>query len=119
MSRHRVKNISYDDDDYDDDGYDSQDPEELEYLQECTTEVLNQLRTGEPSVTATREEVQDSLYYYYNDVDKTVNYLRSEFFSFLYSLTSLSCQSLTLEFRQESERAPEEADRCCACSGEG
>ncbi|KAG2417591.1 hypothetical protein HFD88_008810 [Aspergillus terreus] len=78
MSRHRVKNISYDDDDYDDDGYDPQDPEELEYLQECTTEVLNQLRTGEPSVTATREEVQDSLYYYYNDVEKTVNYLRNK-----------------------------------------
>ncbi|KAL4895053.1 elongation factor 1 alpha, partial [Aspergillus ambiguus] len=78
MSRHRVKNISYDDDDYDDDGYDSQDPEELEYLQECTTEVLNQLRTGQPSVTATREEVQDSLYYYYNDVEKTVNYLRNK-----------------------------------------
>lgn len=79
MSRHRIKDIAYDDDelyDYDeDDGYNW---EEQEYLQQCTTEVFNQLRTGDPPVTATREEVQESLWHYYNDVEKTVNYIRSE-----------------------------------------
>ncbi|RAK97371.1 putative translation elongation factor EF-1 subunit [Aspergillus ibericus CBS 121593] len=77
MSRHRVKAVSYDEDDFDD-GYDSPDPEEQEFLQQCTTEVLNQLRAGEPSVTATRDEVQEALWHYYNDVEKSVNYLRNK-----------------------------------------
>ena len=76
MSRHRVKAVSYDEDEFDD-GYDSPDPEEQEFLQQCTTEVLNQLRTGDPSATATRDEVQEALWHYYNDVEKSVNYLRS------------------------------------------
>lgn len=80
MSRHRMKNIGYDDDDLaSDDGYDSADPEEQEYVEQCTADVLGQLRTGEPAVTATREEVQEALWHYYNDVDKAVGYLRSEF----------------------------------------
>lgn len=79
MSRHRVKALSYDEDDFEDDGYDSPDPEEQEFLEQCTAEVLQQLRSGEPSVTATREEVQESLWHYYNDIEKSVNYLRSEF----------------------------------------
>lgn len=74
MSRQRVKNVSYDDDDYD--GYDSADPEEQEFLEQCTAEVLAQLLSGEPSVTATRDEVQEALWHYYNDVEKSVNYLR-------------------------------------------
>ncbi|OOF98957.1 hypothetical protein ASPCADRAFT_140464 [Aspergillus carbonarius ITEM 5010] len=77
MSRHRVKAVSYDEDEFDD-GYDSPDPEEQEFLQQCTTEVLNQLRTGDPSVTATRDEVQEALWHYYNDVEKSVNYLRNK-----------------------------------------
>ncbi|PWY68129.1 hypothetical protein BO94DRAFT_540322 [Aspergillus sclerotioniger CBS 115572] len=77
MSRHRVKAVSYDEDDFDD-GYDSPDPEEQEFLQQCTTEVLNQLRAGDPSVTATRDEVQEALWHYYNDVEKSVNYLRNK-----------------------------------------
>lgn len=83
MSKHRMKNISYDDDDYDsaeDEGYDS---EEQEALEQCTTEVLSQLRSGEPSVTASREEVQEALWHYYNDVNKAVGYLRGLFFLFL------------------------------------
>jgi elongation factor 1 alpha-like protein len=76
MSRHRVKNIGYDDDDYSDDGYDSPDPEEQEFLQRCTQDVLLQLRAGQPSVTATKEEVQEALWHYYNDIEKSVNYLR-------------------------------------------
>lgn len=79
MSRHRVKALSYDEDDFEDDGYDSPDPEEQEFLEQCTAEVLQQLRSGEPSVTATRGEVQESLWHYYNDVEKSVNYLRSEY----------------------------------------
>ncbi|KAL4988613.1 P-loop containing nucleoside triphosphate hydrolase protein [Aspergillus falconensis] len=81
MSRHRVKAVSYDDDDdYDDydDGYDSQDPEEREFLEQCTHEVQSQLAAGDPSVSATRDEVQEALWHYYNDVDKSVNYLRSK-----------------------------------------
>ncbi|KAK1143276.1 hypothetical protein N8T08_006803 [Aspergillus melleus] len=79
MSRHRVKALSYDEDDFEDDGYDSPDPEEQEFLEQCTAEVLRQLRSGEPSVTtATREEVQESLWHYYNDVEKSVNYLRGK-----------------------------------------
>ena len=79
MSRHRVKAVSYDEDDYDD-GYYSPDPEEQEFLEQCTTEVLNQLRAGDPSVTATRSEVQDALYHYYDDIEKSVNYLRGACF---------------------------------------
>ncbi|PWY70998.1 elongation factor 1 alpha [Aspergillus heteromorphus CBS 117.55] len=77
MSRHRVKAVSYDEDDYDD-GYDSPDPEEQEFLQQCTAEVLSQLSAGDPPVTATREEVQEALWHYYNDVEKSVNYLRGK-----------------------------------------
>ncbi|PYH40055.1 putative translation elongation factor EF-1 subunit [Aspergillus saccharolyticus JOP 1030-1] len=77
MSRHRVKAVSYDEDEYDD-GYYSPDPEEQEFLEQCTTEVLNQLRAGDPSVTATRSEVQDALYHYYDDIEKSVNYLRGK-----------------------------------------
>lgn len=77
MSRHRVKSLDYDEDDLDDD-YDEADPEEQELLEEYTNEVLSQLRAGQPSVTASREEVQEALWHYYNDVQKSVNYLRSE-----------------------------------------
>ncbi|KAL5000404.1 hypothetical protein BDV10DRAFT_162708 [Aspergillus recurvatus] len=83
MSRHRVKAVSYDDDDDDDyddydDGYDSQDPEEREFLEQCTREVQSQLAAGDPSVSATRDEIQEALWHYYNDVDKSVNYLRGK-----------------------------------------
>lgn len=72
-----MKNVGYDDDDYDeDDGYDSPDPEEQAFLQECTAAVVEQLRAGQPSVTASKEEIQDALWHYYNDVEKSVNYLR-------------------------------------------
>ncbi|OJJ85895.1 putative translation elongation factor EF-1 subunit [Aspergillus glaucus CBS 516.65] len=78
MSRHRMKTVSYDDDFEDDDGYDSPDPEEQEFLEQYTKDVLGQLRSGEPSVTATRDEVQEALWHYYNDVEKSANYLRSK-----------------------------------------
>jgi HBS1-like protein len=74
MSRHRVKALSYDDDFEDD--YDSADPDEQERLEECTKEVLGRLQAGEPSVTASHEEVQEALWHYYNDIQKSVDYLR-------------------------------------------
>jgi elongation factor 1 alpha-like protein len=81
MSRHRIKDVGYDDEDYySDDGYASPDPEEQEFLQQCTAAVLQQLSAGQPSVTATKEEVQEALWHYYNDIEKSVNYLRGMFF---------------------------------------
>lgn len=78
MSRHRIKDIDYDDDDfYDEDA--PADPEEQEFLQQCTAAVLQQLGAGQPSVTATKGEVQDALWHYYNDIEKSVNYLRGMF----------------------------------------
>ena len=89
MSKYRVKSVDYDEDDLDEDeeeDYDA-DPEEQEYLEECTNEVLKQLRSGNPSITTvTRNEVQESLWHYYNDVDKSVRYLRSEFYYFIQAL---------------------------------
>ena len=89
MSRHRMKTVNYDDDDYyaSDDGYDSPDPEEQEFLEQCTAAVLVQLQTGDPAVTATKEEVQEALWHNYNDVEKAVGYLRGEwlFFFFFFS----------------------------------
>lgn len=76
MSRHRVKTLGYDGDDFEDEDYDDVDPEEQEQLEAYTNEVLNALRTGQPSVTASRQEVQEALWHYYNDVEKCVNYLR-------------------------------------------
>lgn len=77
MSRHRVKNVGYDDDDYEDeDGYESPDPEEQEFLKQCTALVSQQLRAGQPSVTATTEEIQEALWHYYNDIEKSTSYLR-------------------------------------------
>jgi elongation factor 1 alpha-like protein len=75
MSRHRVKSLEYDDDF--DEEYDEADPEEQEQLEAYTNEVLKELHTGQPPVTASREEVQEALWHYYNDVPKSVNYLRS------------------------------------------
>lgn len=89
MSRHRVKAVSYDEDDFDDD-YDSPDPEEEEFLEQCTAEVLNQLRAGDPPVNATRDEVQEALWHYYNDVEKSVNYLRGAL-SLLFGRGDLDC----------------------------
>ncbi|KGO74741.1 Translation elongation factor EF1A/initiation factor IF2gamma, C-terminal [Penicillium italicum] len=78
MSRHRIKDVEYDDDDFYEDEDLTADPEEQEFLQQCTTAVLQQLAAGQPSVTATKEEVQDALWHYYNDIEKSVNYLRGK-----------------------------------------
>ncbi|EED23350.1 translation elongation factor EF-1 subunit, putative [Talaromyces stipitatus ATCC 10500] len=78
MSRHRIKSLEYDEDDYEDEEYDEVDPAEQEQLEAYTNEVLSELRTGQPPITATREEVQEALWHYYNDVVKSVNYLRGK-----------------------------------------
>ncbi|EEA28229.1 hypothetical protein EYB25_000829 [Talaromyces marneffei] len=79
MSRHRIKSLEYDDDDdYEDEDYDEVDPAEQEHLEAYTNEVLNELRTGQPPVTASRQEVQEALWHYYNDVAKSVDYLRGK-----------------------------------------
>ncbi|KAJ5434985.1 Translation elongation/initiation factor/Ribosomal beta-barrel [Penicillium cf. griseofulvum] len=78
MSRHRIKEVDYDEDDFYEDDDASADPEEQEFLQQCTTAVLQQLGAGQPSVTATKQEVQDALWHYYNDIEKSVNYLRGK-----------------------------------------
>ncbi|OQE05719.1 hypothetical protein PENVUL_c022G05446 [Penicillium vulpinum] len=78
MSRHRIKDVDYDEDDFYDDDDAPADPEEQEFLQQCTTAVLHQLSAGQPSVTATKQEVQDALWHYYNDIEKSVNYLRGK-----------------------------------------
>ena len=85
MSRHRVKALNYDDDEVDDEYDEDYDQNEIDpgiqkQLEIDTNEVLLQLRTGEPSVTtATKAEVQEALWHYYNDVEKSVNYIRSRF----------------------------------------
>lgn len=93
-----MKAVNYDeDDDYasEDDGYDSPDPEEQELVEQCTAEALVQLQTGDPAVTASREEVQEALWHYYNDVEKAVGYLRGLFFHLLGGLVVCWAQPFT------------------------
>lgn len=79
MSRHRIKSLDYEDDDFEDEDYDEVDAAEQEQLEAYTNEVLNELRSGQPPVIATRQEVQEALWHYYNDVSKSVNYLRGTY----------------------------------------
>lgn len=95
MSRHRMKTVDYDEDEFEDDGYDSPDPEEQAFVEQCTADVLGQLRAGDPSVTATRDEVQEALWHYYNDVEKAVGYLRGLFFHLLGGLVVCWAQPFT------------------------
>lgn len=80
MSRHRVKNIDYDSEDLDDeyDDYEEEEeqvsPEDKEQLRQGTIKVREVLGV-EP--IATDAEIQESLWHYYYDVEKTVNYLLS------------------------------------------
>lgn len=91
MSKHRMKNISYDDDDFEDDEDEGYDSEEQAILEQCTTEVIAQLRAGDPAVTASKDEVQEALWHYYNDVGKAVGYLRG--MSGLFSRLGRVCEA--------------------------
>lgn len=81
MSNRRVKNIDFEDDevydeyDEDVDGGDGISDEDKEQLAKGTVKVRDVLG---PSVQVTDQEIQDSLWHYYYDVDKTVNYILSE-----------------------------------------
>ena len=74
MSRHRVKNLDVDvDDELDDfDGGYEDDSEMQEALAKAKATLGGSF---------TDKEIQDSLWHYYYDVDKTVNYLLSEIIS--------------------------------------
>ena len=84
MSRHKlVKSLDLEEelDDYDgaeDDTYEEDGelaPEDKEHLRRGTVEVRDTLGLDFP---ATDREIEDSLYYYYYDVQKTVHYLLSK-----------------------------------------
>lgn len=93
MSKHRIKSIAidddYDDDDYDDD-YDGDEgisgeksneengglaPEDMERLRIGTVEVRSAL--GHSLSSTGDKEIQDTLWHYYYDTTKTINYLKS------------------------------------------
>lgn len=85
MSRHKlVKGLDLDEeldvyDGADDDIDEEQEelaPEDKEHLRRGTVEVRSTLGSD---FLATDKEIEDSLYYYYYDVHKTVNYLLSRF----------------------------------------
>lgn len=80
MSRHRVKNISYDDDDLDDEIDDNDDelsPEDREQMRLATIEVQQLLRSQIPAIEAKEDDIWETLWHYYYDVDKSVEYLTS------------------------------------------
>ena len=83
MSHKRIKNIVLDDDydSYEEDycgAGDSLTPEDKEQLRIGTTAVRKALDSNN---AVTDEEIQDSLWHYYYDIDKTVTYLKSELLS--------------------------------------
>ena len=93
MSNRRVKNIDYDDYDYDD-YFDNEYEEESSDVRPTDGD-QEQLRLGLAQVRNLLsnndqfpdEEIQESLWYYYFDVSKTVTYLKS---------TSIACPQLSV-----------------------
>ncbi|WEW58172.1 hypothetical protein PRK78_003640 [Emydomyces testavorans] len=83
MSRSRVKNIAYDDEDYYDDDQYGEDgelsPEDREQMRLRTLEVQELLRSQLPPIQATEDEIWEALWHYYYDVDMTVAYLRKKY----------------------------------------
>ncbi|EGD86781.2 translation elongation factor Tu [Trichophyton rubrum MR1459] len=82
MSRHRVKNISYDDDDLDDEIDDNDDelsPEDREQMRLATIEVQQLLRSQIPAIEAKEDDIWETLWHYYYDVDKSVDYLTKKY----------------------------------------
>lgn len=126
MSRHRIKNVSLDDedleDDYDyDDEYDAYNDgdgagpsnetgiseDDKEQLQKGTVEVRRQLGPENPS---TDEEIQESLWHYYYDIARSVTYLKSE--SRLKRPRVVLCFLLILVFSRQAQSCLEkEAQR--------
>ncbi|ODH49558.1 translation elongation factor Tu [Paracoccidioides brasiliensis] len=94
MSRNRVKNIAYDDDDCASDDYDYDDystapgtgpghndmtPEDREEMRQCTVLVRELLDADIPPVPASDEEIWEALWYYYFDIEKAVGWLRRKY----------------------------------------
>jgi elongation factor 1 alpha-like protein len=82
MSKHRIKNVSVDDDLYDDFDDDEGQADETETL---TAEDKEQLRLGTlkvrealTGVSVSDGEIQEALWHYYYDVAKSVTYLKSQ-----------------------------------------
>lgn len=81
MSIHRVKQISYDydehdeyADDYGDEGEDELDLEDKEQMKAGTAAVREELGADFP---VSKKEIQDALWHYYYDVQKSVAYLKN------------------------------------------
>lgn len=81
MSNRRVKDIEFDDDGYDDyeENYDEEGAEELTeddkfQLQEGTAKVKSLLSSD---VTVTNRQIQDALWHYFYDVEKSVAFLKN------------------------------------------
>jgi elongation factor 1 alpha-like protein len=80
MSHRRIKDVSYEEDDYDD-----YEEEEAPAESSMTAEDQARLRQGAGEVRealgaespATTKEIEEALWYYYYDVEKTVAYLLS------------------------------------------
>ena len=79
MSRNRIKNIDFvDDDDYDE--YEEDDtvsPEDHQQMRLSTIEVRKLLDSEIPPIPASDQEISEALWHYYYDVEKSVGYLRS------------------------------------------
>ena len=82
MSKHRIKTVAVDDDLYDDFDDAEDEADETEAL---TAEDREQLRLGTlkvrealTGVSASDSEIQEALWHYYYDVEKSVAYLKSQ-----------------------------------------
>lgn len=80
MSKNRIKSVGYEDDflDGDEDEDNELSAEDREQMAQGTLEVRQLLQSESPPIKVTDEEIWESLWHYYYDVDKTVGYLRSE-----------------------------------------
>lgn len=85
MAHRRVKDIDYDEDeleDYSDDGYgdeggaDELSPEDKEQMRIGTAQVKEALGDAFP---VSDQAIQDALWHYFYDIDKSVSYLKSRF----------------------------------------
>ena len=84
MSRHRIKNIDFVDDEYDDGQEDDEyeddsvvSPQDQEQMRLGAIEVRKLLDSDIPPVPASDQEIRDALWNYYYDVEKSVGNLRS------------------------------------------
>ncbi|OHW99103.1 elongation factor 1-alpha [Colletotrichum incanum] len=85
MSRHQaVRNLDYDEaldeyegDDFEENEADQLSPEDREAMNVGTATVQSALGPDADKVTV--QQIQDSLWYYYYDIDKTVSYLQKKF----------------------------------------